>query len=97
MIEAVFYLHKKDVIGYEISGHAHFATKGSDIVCAAVSVLSQAVTNGLTNAVLNDDNGISASLIEPNEKNKVLCGMLMYSLNEISNQYPENLKVKLHG
>lgn len=93
MIKAVFYLHQKDVIGYEISGHAHFATKGSDIVCAAVSVLSQAVTNELTNAVLSDGDGISVSLIEPSEKNKVLCEMLMRSLRQVEDQYPENLKV----
>ena len=93
MIKAVFYLHKKDVIGYQISGHAQFAAKGSDIVCAAVSVLSQAVTNELSNATLNDDDGISVSLIEPNEKNKVLCEMLVHSLRQVEDQYPENLKV----
>lgn len=97
MIKAVFYLHKKDVIGYQISGHAQFAAKGSDIVCAAVSVLSQAVTNGLTNAALNDDDGISVSLIEPNEKNRTLSTLLLNNLKEISNQYPQNLKVKVYG
>lgn len=93
MIKAIFYLRKKEIIGYKISGHAQFAAKGSDIVCAAVSVLSQAVTNELTNAVLNDDDGISVSLIEPIEKNRILSTLLLNNLKEISEQYPQNLKV----
>lgn len=96
MIKAVFYLCKKDVIGYEISGHAQFAAKGSDIVCAAVSVLSQAVTAELSNAVLNDCEGISVRLIEPNARNRVLCETLIHGLKQIEEQYPKNLKVVVY-
>lgn len=39
---------------YDISGHAHYAEFGNDIVCAAVSVLSQAITNGII-LVLGED------------------------------------------
>ncbi|MFT9451595.1 ribosomal-processing cysteine protease Prp [Liquorilactobacillus ghanensis] len=97
MIKAVFFVRKKEIIGFEISGHANYAAKGSDIVCAAVSALSQAITNGLTNAVLNDDDGISVSLIPPTAANKVLCKLLYDNLKQISEQYPKNLKVKVYG
>lgn len=96
MIKAVFYLHKKDVIGYEISGHAGYATKGYDIVCAAVSVLSQTITAELNNAVLNDCEGISVRLIEPNVRNRVLCETLIDGLKQIEEQYPKNLKVDVY-
>jgi uncharacterized protein YsxB (DUF464 family) len=96
MIKAVFYLRKQDVIGYEITGHAHFAIKGSDIVCAAVSVLSQAITAELNNAVLNDCEGISVRLIEPNVRNRVLCETLIHGLKQIEEQYPKNLKVDVY-
>lgn len=93
MIKAVFYLRKKAVIGYEISGHAQFAAKGSDIICAAVSVLSESVTNELSNAVVSDQKGLKVSLIPPILANKVLCKLLFDSLKQISNEYPKNLKV----
>ena len=31
----------------EVSGHANYAPKGQDIVCAAVSILTQALANAL--------------------------------------------------
>lgn len=93
MIKAVFYLHNKNIVSYEITGHAQFAAKGSDIVCAAVSVLSESVTNELSNAVVSDQKGLKVSLIPPILANKVLCKLLFDSLKQISDEYPKNLKV----
>ncbi len=48
MIRAVFYRDGQGAITrFEISGHAGFAERGEDIVCAAVSALSQAAILGL--------------------------------------------------
>ena len=41
----------KDIIGYTVEGHTGFGTEGEDIVCAAVSSLSTATLNGLTDVV----------------------------------------------
>ncbi len=35
------------IVSYEISGHAHAGEYGSDIVCAAVSVLALSTINGI--------------------------------------------------
>ena len=42
-------LHRKDEIitGFECTGHAGFAEEGSDIVCAAVSILTTTCVNAL--------------------------------------------------
>ena len=47
-------LHKKqgNITGFVISGHSGYAEEGSDIVCSAISALSQSVCVGLEN-VLN--------------------------------------------
>lgn len=37
-----------------VSGHAEYAAHGEDIVCAAVSVLAQAILNGLTDVLKQD-------------------------------------------
>lgn len=48
MIRAVFYRDRQGAITrFEIAGHAGFAEKGEDIVCAAVSALGQAAILGL--------------------------------------------------
>ena len=41
----------KDIIGYTVEGHTGFGDAGEDIVCAAVSSLSTATLNGLTDVV----------------------------------------------
>lgn len=41
MINIVIYKKHDLVLGFEIKGHANYAEYGNDIVCAAVSVLSQ--------------------------------------------------------
>lgn len=38
---------QKEISSFEISGHAEAAEHGQDIVCAAVSVLSQTIVLGL--------------------------------------------------
>ncbi|OPJ55555.1 ribosomal-processing cysteine protease Prp [Alkalithermobacter paradoxus] len=39
---------KGDIIEFEIKGHANYASHGEDIVCAAISALSQTAIIGLS-------------------------------------------------
>ena len=41
-----------NIIGFVISGHSGYAEEGSDIICSAISTLSQSICVGLEN-VLN--------------------------------------------
>ena len=36
------------LVGFEAKGHTDFAFEGEDIVCSAISALTQAAANGLT-------------------------------------------------
>ena len=48
MIKATIFRNNADeLVGFEISGHAGFAERGQDIVCAAVSFLATTVVNSL--------------------------------------------------
>ena len=52
MTKVVFYLNEKgDISGFEASGHAGYGVSGSDIVCAAISALTQATAGGLSEVV----------------------------------------------
>ncbi|WP_455428864.1 ribosomal-processing cysteine protease Prp [Lactiplantibacillus pentosus] len=97
MILATFQLNKKQVVSYQITGHANSAVKGHDLVCAAVSALSQAITNELSKATINENGGLFIGLIEPSADNNVLCETLLHGLQDISAQYPQNLQVVVKG
>ena len=50
MIRIVMLRRNGATLGFECSGHAGYAEAGSDIVCSAVSALTAATANGLTEA-----------------------------------------------
>lgn len=41
MIEIKIYRDDQSILGFSVSGHSAFGTWGSDIVCSAISALSQ--------------------------------------------------------
>ncbi|MFZ5352938.1 MAG: ribosomal-processing cysteine protease Prp [Bacillota bacterium] len=47
MTTVEFYLKEKNIIGFKVSGHTGFAKRGEDIVCSAVSALTQTALIGL--------------------------------------------------
>lgn len=49
MVKVKIYLNNQKVKGFEISGHAFCGPEGQDVVCAAVSMVSQTAILGLTN------------------------------------------------
>ena len=51
MIRAEFFYRKGEPQGFAVSGHAGYAEKGKDIVCASVSSAVQMTVNGITEIV----------------------------------------------
>lgn len=51
MIKVRFFNNCSAVCGFEISGHAGYADKGHDIVCASVSSAVQMVANTVTEVI----------------------------------------------
>lgn len=91
-----------EYVGFQCSGHAGFGEKGSDIVCAAVSVLTQTTMLALEQLVnlklfIEADpesgylncrwNNCSETLIQ----SELLMKTMILGLNEIQSQYPEHL------
>ena len=52
MTSVKIFKNMSNILGFEISGHSGYAEEGSDIVCSAISTLSQSICVGLDN-VLN--------------------------------------------
>lgn len=55
MISVKFLIRNNEIDEITVSGHAGFADEGEDIICAAVSVLTISILNGLTEIIGRKD------------------------------------------
>lgn len=84
----------------KISGHANYAPKGQDIVCAAVSALVTTTVNSLDSFKKNQikvktDGQVTLLLNSQISKNDQSClKLLMNGLKLISKQYPKYVKIR---
>lgn len=68
MIHAVFYREGERIVEFSVSGHAGLAERGDDVVCAAVSALTQAALIGLEDVV-----GVSVDADVADEDGRLVC------------------------
>lgn len=95
MIQVTIYEHQKEICGFDCLGHAEFAEKGQDIVCAGVSSLVlntinsiQTFTNDSYEFKSNEDDGfISLSLKDKSRESAILLKSLALGLQGIQNNY----------
>lgn len=89
---------------FEIKGHAFFAERGKDIVCAGVSAVSIGAINAihaLTGVIpeIKQGNGFLRCVISENqseditEKVQILLEGMVISLQTIEEEYGKNLKI----
>ena len=91
-----------------IQGHANSAEYGSDIVCAAVSVLSQSVVNGMIKSLdgredffsLDDDGKIKINIpkdVDEIQKIKLqaLADVLEINFDDLSKTYSKYIKLEV--
>ncbi len=103
---AFFRAPQDGLIGFEASGHTGFAASGEDIVCAAVSALTEATLHGLQSVVkaplMFDRDEKSAFLTacltpqctrETLERAQILLQTLLESLQAIARDYPRNVRI----
>jgi len=103
------YLYKKleHYTGFELDGHAYFDEMGSDIVCAAISILSQTCVNALYE-LLNLD----VTLFEDESEGFLKCDLpkglskeqfmqsdllisqMIIGLKGIADMYPEHVTIQ---
>lgn len=82
-----------------VKGHANYAEPGQDIVCAAISTLSQvfvASVEGLTAAQIKtaQTGGYMEIVIEEStERAQVLLDSFLLGCRMIADEYPDNVRV----
>lgn len=92
MIQAKFKLEEELFLSYQVTGHANYSELGTDIVCSAVSALFITISNMLMlrNGVNQIDN---LFVVSENEDAQLLTETLYQGLQQIAEQYPDNLIV----
>ncbi|MCE8164119.1 MAG: ribosomal-processing cysteine protease Prp [Candidatus Moeniiplasma glomeromycotorum] len=83
-----------------IKDHANFAEKGKDIVCAAISAITNGAVNFLQLHYKNDcrityqSAEINIHLLNDNSDCQLCLNLMLYQLENIANSYPNYLKIK---
>jgi len=94
------------LIGYSAIGHSGYADAGADIVCAAISALTQTTLNGLKNVLKapvmfdqDDDRAFIEAKLTPEaseqqvQQAQLLLVTLLEGLQAIQRGYPRNLRI----
>lgn len=93
------------IIGFRAKGHAGYAEHGEDIVCAAVSAITQTALIGITENIacpckVDISDGRLELILEDQatdekrEKAELILGVMLSGLRSIESQYDNYLKVK---
>lgn len=104
MIEAVLTRENGKIVSFEISGHAGYSKKGSDIICAAVSTVTQQTAVGIIDYLELEvetkvkDGFLSLDLSKTDKKGKekevdTLLETMNIFLIQIEQQYPKYVKL----
>src|SRR4051794_7298600 len=100
MTKVVYLLDKKNNFEYIIiKDHADYAEKGQDIVCAAISAITNGTINFLKNYYKNDCKisylpaGISIYPQSNNIECQLCLKLMLYQLENIASYYPDYLKI----
>lgn len=88
---------RKNVLS--VTGHADYAEKGKDIVCAAVTALSQTLIKSiedLTDDKIKYEIEQGSMIVEYenlSEQGKLLIDSFFIGICQISEEFPENVKI----
>ncbi len=101
MTHCVLYTLKGRVIGFLCAGHAAYAEAGQDIVCSAVSVLTETCVNTLERVaqvrpVVRTGPGFLAARLPKGTENRdadILLRGMTEGLRDIAAQYPDHFRL----
>ena len=84
--------------GFTSYGHADYAPIGQDIVCSAISALTQSCILALRTYCVSDvkvskSGGIWIRVRNPSKKSALCIGMMVMGLQEIEKKYPEHIRI----
>ena len=103
MTRIVFFKKNNQFVGYEVSGHAHFAEYGEDIVCAAISILTWQVYNSMKelstdDIILMEDEKealVQCQLNTISYETTILMKSYYLSLRHLAQVYPNYISLKI--
>ena len=103
MIRVTLYHSGEIWTGYRAEGHSGYAEEGSDIICAAVSVLGATCVNSLESVcgvipeILQNRAGLlEFRLTEASDPGaQILMKALKQGLSDIEEQYPDYIKISI--
>ena len=100
MTRCVLYTHEGQVIGFLCAGHAAYAEEGRDIVCSAVSVLTETCVNALESVCgLRPEARVSKGSMrvripaDAGHDAQVVLGVLRQGLSDLQEQYPDLIAI----
>ena len=90
------------ISGVEVTGHSGRSRKGSDILCAAVSVLAENLAASLKvilnlNPEIESGDGLLSVSLDPNElssQTDLLFASLILGMKALEASYPENIRLE---
>ena len=87
------------VVRIQATGHAQFATRGNDIVCAGVSVLLQTAILGITSVAKAEHkacrkDGELALEVTPTKETDAIIETMILGIKDLERQYPKHIKIK---
>ncbi len=100
MTKIKFFHKEGHIMGLEVKGHTGLGEEGTDIVCAAISALTQGALMGLKEvAKLNVESNIgdgylSFKILETNEKADAILETLYIALKDIAKGYKRHIKME---
>lgn len=107
MIELDIYRDGRGMINaYRVRGHAGYAASGSDIVCSAISALTQAPLVGLERhlklkpAYKADQEGgvLEVALTSaPDALTQAILETMRYGAESVARQFPQHVRIREHG
>ena len=85
-----------------VNGHAGYADKGQDIVCAGVSAIVYALIGWLENNIeaftsIDENNGEVIISCEGDEKVEAVFYMAAIGIESIMNAYPDHVDIEIVG
>ena len=104
MINVTIHRKSKSILSFVVSGHAFFADRGKDIVCAGTSAVVVGAINavhaitGVTPEIRQEDGFLSCKLPSnldeaTSEKVQLLLEGMVISLQTIEQEYGKNIKI----
>ncbi len=92
------------LVGFEAQGHTGFAQAGGDIVCSAVSALTTAAANGITDilrlpAAIDGADGYLYAMLDTSvvgqdlEKARIILDTMALGLSSIAETYGDSITI----